>query len=78
MQELPIIVDCRGLDCPWPLLHTKQALSRCKPGSLMQILATDPLAELDLKSLCAREGHDWISTEHAGEELRIHLRRASN
>jgi TusA-related sulfurtransferase len=43
----------------------------------MQILATDPLAELDLRALCEREGHQWISAEQVGGELRIQLRRAN-
>lgn len=49
-------IDCRGDLCPLPVLKARQALAGAR-GARIEICCTDPLAELDLRALCAREGH---------------------
>ena len=55
-QEL----DLTGLKCPLPSLMTARALRRLAPGTLLSVTVTDPLAPLDIKFLCEREGHDFV------------------
>lgn len=54
-------IDALGRECPWPLILSKQALLNMLPGSVLRIEVDDPMAELDLRALCAREGHAWMS-----------------
>ena len=55
-QEL----DLTGLKCPLPSLMTARALRRLAPGTLLSVTVTDPLAPLDIKFLCERDGHDLV------------------
>jgi tRNA 2-thiouridine synthesizing protein A len=55
-----IVVDARGEWCPWPLLRSKTALRALLAQQRIAVYATDPLAELDLRALCLREGHELI------------------
>lgn len=48
-------IDCRGELCPLPVLKARRALQAA--GQRIALLCTDPMAELDLRALCAREGH---------------------
>jgi len=68
-----ITVDCRGLFCPQPLLLTRSA-QRANPGCEIEIWATDPLAELDIRALAARTGWEVCSCEHAADLCTLRLR----
>jgi tRNA 2-thiouridine synthesizing protein A len=51
------IVDCRGLKCPLPVLKTEKRLGQVKPGTRMTVLATDPIARIDIPLFCVQNGH---------------------
>lgn len=50
----PTIIDARGLACPEPLVMARRALRRASAGARFELLASDPLAPLDIEALCAR------------------------
>jgi tRNA 2-thiouridine synthesizing protein A len=58
------VVDARGLKCPLPVLKTEKALAALEPGAALTVLATDPIAKLDIPLLCRQAGHQCtLSTE---------------
>lgn len=68
------VIDCRGELCPLPVLKARRALAR---RQAIEIWCTDPLAELDLRALCEREGHHFLSATHDTEGVqRMVLRPA--
>gem|GEM_PF-6521609 len=44
------------------------------PGELIDVLATDPMAELDLAIFCQRMGHELVHAETRADELRVRIR----
>ena len=44
-------LDLTGLKCPLPALKTRKALLALKPGDLLEVLCTDPLAVIDIPAL---------------------------
>jgi len=60
-----VVLDLRGLNCPMPVLKSRRALARVAAGDHIEVLATDPLAALDLPHLCREDGHELVrlSTE---------------
>ena len=50
-------VDCRGLRCPLPVLKTEKRLLQMKPGESVVVLATDPIAKIDIPLFCTQNGH---------------------
>ncbi|MEM9303829.1 MAG: sulfurtransferase TusA family protein [Pseudomonadota bacterium] len=56
-------VDARGLDCPQPVLLARQALRSATAGEVIQVLATDPHAQLDFEAFCARTGHRLLVSD---------------
>lgn len=50
-------LDLRGLKCPLPTLLTAKALRTMAEGERLAVVVTDPLAPLDLRHLCQRDGH---------------------
>jgi tRNA 2-thiouridine synthesizing protein A len=51
------ILDLRGLKCPLPAMLAKKALARLSPGTVVTVLADDPLAAVDIPHMCHGEGH---------------------
>ncbi|HVG48478.1 MAG TPA: sulfurtransferase TusA family protein [Rubellimicrobium sp.] len=57
-------VDARGLICPLPVLRARKVLMGMRPGEVLRVLATDPMAAIDLPHFCAEAGH-----EHLGQSV---------
>jgi tRNA 2-thiouridine synthesizing protein A len=51
------IVDCRGLKCPLPVLKTEKRLGQVKARTRVVVLATDPIAKIDIPLFCTQHGH---------------------
>ena len=69
------IVDARGLKCPLPVLKAEKALAALQPGGTLTVLATDPIAKVDIPLLCRQAGHE-CSMAIEGEVLRFEIRKA--
>ncbi len=46
------IIDCRGLKCPLPILHTRLALNSMKKGEILEIESDDLGFIRDFKTFC--------------------------
>ena len=47
-------IDCRGLNCPLPILKTKKAVDGLNSGQVLKMLATDPGSVNDVQSWSKR------------------------
>ena len=54
-----IVVDCRGQKCPLPVLKTEKRLAQLPAGAVVTVLATDPIAKIDLPLFCTQHGHRY-------------------
>lgn len=60
--------------CPAPVWHTRQALEGLAAGTEVEVLATDPMAELDLAVFCQRTGHELVQAVTRDGLLRARIR----
>jgi tRNA 2-thiouridine synthesizing protein A len=68
-------LDCLGLYCPEPLFQTREAIDAIAVGEVLEVFSDDPAAEEDLSRFAKRAGHEVVSVENDGGQLRILLRR---
>lgn len=54
-------IDARGLICPLPVLRLRKALLALAPGQVVRMVASDPMAMIDVPHFCAEAGHELIS-----------------
>ncbi|MBN9067617.1 MAG: sulfurtransferase TusA family protein [Rhizobiales bacterium] len=54
--------DLRGLNCPLPVLKARKRLAGMRPGALLLIETTDPLAVIDIPAFCKDNGHRLIES----------------
>lgn len=70
------LVDARGLKCPLPVLKTEKHLASLPPGASLLVLATDPMARIDIALFCRRQGHACVVSEAEGT-LRFAITKAA-
>ena len=56
-----VTIDTRGLSCPLPVLKVRKAMRSVENGTEVQVLATDPLADQDLRAYCEASGCAFLS-----------------
>lgn len=66
MATEPLIIDARGLKCPLPVLKMEKALADLQPGALLVVLATDPMAKVDIPLYCRQRRHAYSLDESDG------------
>ena len=61
----PETIDARGLKCPLPVLKMEKRLASLAPGAALVVLATDPMAKVDIPLYCRQHGHDCTVSSEA-------------
>ena len=69
-------LDARGLLCPEPVFRVRSEIRNMRSGELLEVLADDPLAELDLRVFCERFGHQLSESEPFQDARRFLIRIA--
>ena len=71
------MLDLRGLKCPLPALFARRALIRAAEGTMLTVIADDPLAAVDIPHMCHQERFVIVSLEQSGAQSRITIRKNS-
>lgn len=71
-QEL----DCRGLNCPLPVLKTKKAIVSLASGDVLKVVATDPGSVADMAAFSRRTKHEIIDQSQGDGEFVFFFRKA--
>jgi len=50
-------LDLSGLLCPLPVLKARKRLESLLPGQILRVIATDPMAAIDMPHFCSEQGH---------------------
>ena len=64
-QEL----DCRGLNCPLPVLKTKKAMDEMAAGDVLKMVSTDPGSKNDVTAWAKRTGNEILSANNEGSDF---------
>ncbi|MGO4409913.1 MULTISPECIES: sulfurtransferase TusA family protein [unclassified Brevundimonas] len=67
----PILVDARGHRCPVPSLRLRKAMEGLAPGVRLILLATDPMARIDVPYLMTDLSGTVCGVEEQDGVLRI-------
>lgn len=68
-------LDCLGLYCPEPVFKTRLELDDMKAGELLEVLADDPAAESDIRSLVKNLGQELLSVTKKGDTVQILIKK---
>ena len=68
-------LDCLGLYCPEPVFKTRLELDDMKAGELLEVLADDPAAESDIRSLVKNLGQELLSVTKKGDTIQMLIKK---
>lgn len=73
MNEATRALDVIGLDCPLPVLKARKALAGMRSGERLLVMASDPMAGIDIPHLCNEDGHRLLDQHKLMHDDRIVL-----
>ena len=68
-------LDCRGLNCPLPILKTKKAIETLNSGDVLKMVSTDPGSLNDMNAWSRRTGNELLQSEQDGNEYRFFIKK---
>ncbi len=68
-------LDLKGLKCPLPALPTRKALIGLPPGARLHVIATDPMAAIDIPHLVQETGDRLVEQREDEAELHFVIER---
>ena len=76
-MEWDIEIDALGLKCPLPVLRLRKRLEAVGPGAVARLLASDPMAAIDVPHFCAEAGHVFLGEEELARGVAYLVRKGS-
>jgi tRNA 2-thiouridine synthesizing protein A len=69
------VLDCTGMACPLPVVKTAQAIKKIDVGRVLELLATDPGVEPDMKAWTGRTGNELLGISQNAGVFHVMIRR---
>jgi len=70
-----LLINVNGLQCPRPLLKTKQTLGEMRPGQVLKVIANDNTTKMSFTAYLKNSGDELLKIEEYGEELHHYIRK---
>ena len=66
MTAISDTLDAIGLLCPLPVLKARKRLNQLPDGAVLQVIADDPAAVVDIPHYCREAGHRLLEQSTRG------------
>ena len=73
--SVAVCVNSRGHRCPTPTLRLRRVLEAVKPGSMVLLLADDPMARIDVAHFIAGTDHVLVECAETKGVWRFSVQR---
>ena len=68
-------LDCKGLNCPLPVLKTKKAIDGMQAGQVLEMISTDPGSKPDMQAWTKKTGHELLQSREEDGLFWFYIRR---
>ncbi len=68
-------LNCIGLYCPEPVIKTREMLNEMQVNEVLEVIANDPAAEADIKSLVKHLQEEILSIKKNGNVTTIIIKK---
>ncbi len=69
------LVDARGHRCPTPTLRLRRALECATEGEVVELIADDPMARIDVPHFARESGNELMEIADQAGVLRFRVRK---
>ncbi|MEK6693074.1 MAG: sulfurtransferase TusA family protein [Nitrospirota bacterium] len=70
------VIDCKGLNCPMPVLKVKKAIDSLQIGQIIKVEATDPGTKADIPAWAKRTGNEVLSMSEESGTFVFYVKKA--
>ena len=70
-----IKVDCRGQNCPVPLVETRKALRKAEAGDIVEVTGTHASSKREIPMAARAMGLEVVDITEDGETWTIRIKR---
>jgi tRNA 2-thiouridine synthesizing protein A len=74
-EDAELVLDCRLMRCPLPVIELAKHINDVAVGEVLAILADDPAAATDIPAWCRMRGHEYLGTAGPHGTASTHLVR---
>jgi tRNA 2-thiouridine synthesizing protein A len=57
-----LVIDALGKRCPLPVIMLAKLAAQQPPGTVIEVIADDPAAAIDIPAWCRMRGHTFVAT----------------
>ena len=68
-------LDCKGLNCPLPVIKTKKAIETMVVGQVLEMVATDKGSKADMVAWSKSTGHELLDTREEPGFIFFYVRK---
>jgi len=68
-------LDCVGLYCPMPIVHTARKMKGLKPGQVLEVLSDDVGIKEDMPNWCKTTGNECLGIEEEKGLYRVFVKK---
>ncbi|MCK5426000.1 MAG: sulfurtransferase TusA family protein [Emcibacter sp.] len=69
-------LDVTGHRCPVPVLRVRRRLESMPPTTILKILATDPMTQIDFPHFCQESGHELLEMTEVNTVFHFLIKKA--
>ncbi len=70
------VIDCKGLNCPMPVIKTKKAIEEIESGQILRIEATDKGSLNDMPAFARRTGNEIVESSEKDGVFIFYIKKA--
>lgn len=70
-----MILDCRGMLCPRPIIELAKALPQLAIGEVVEVVADDAAAAVDIPAWCRMRNQEYLGAAPEDDAVRYSVRR---
>ena len=71
------LVDCKGMQCPLPIVKTKKMIDSMDVDQILKMISTDPGSINDMAAWSRRTGHELLESITNNGEFIFYVRKAA-
>lgn len=75
-KNLPETLDVTGHKCPIPVLRLRRRLERLRAGTILKLMATDPMTQIDVPHFCQESHHVLVDMTEENGILLFEIRKS--
>jgi TusA-related sulfurtransferase len=75
MDMTEVKVDCRGKNCPVPLVEMRKALRKANNGDIVEIVGTHPASKKEIPMAVQSLGQELMDVKQVGDDWVIRIKK---